>query len=309
MPFGIDAFLTKPVRYIVWLRDPVNRLVSSYFHARSVPGTVIFDYAKSVGLLEYARNAWTVMRDNGQTRRMADIDIEQFGADPLRCMMSIPIGAVNEDMLAAAKENVSRAVVGIYEHFDESAMRTFRASNITDVDVPHLNAITRTEMVDDDVRSAIREFHEFDYRLYEHARRIFAAQTARFGRTIVHDVPLRTFMTADAEATLTDEGNLRIVTGCNQFHYAITFPLIDTPPQALALEVDMDVASGGASVGLLDPAANRFLLSKTVSRLGRQRCYVNLEKMPKAFQIVVSNVQPTSPATSELIIHSIRLIA
>jgi hypothetical protein len=144
-----------------------------YFHARSVAGGLIYDYANSVSLLEYSRNAWTVMRENAHTRMLMDIDFKTFAADPRKTLMSLPFGAVTETMLASAQRNIERAKIGLYEHFGESVARACRIIDVLDTDVPHMNLASRTEEVDDMTRASIREFHEMDYRLYEHAKMLF----------------------------------------------------------------------------------------------------------------------------------------
>jgi hypothetical protein len=176
MPFGVDAYLTRPAQYVVWLRDPVDRLISSYFHARTALGTTIYDYANSVSFLEYGLNAWPALRDNAQVHILAS-DFNHFSANPTGCLLRTPPSSITHDMLGAAKAGVSHAVVGLYEYFTESVIRTCRLADVPNADVPHMNAMPRTEEIDQSARSTIRSnVLALDCELYEHAADIFTRQ-------------------------------------------------------------------------------------------------------------------------------------
>jgi len=157
MPFGVDRFLTRPTQYVVWVRDPVDRLISSYFHARMTPGNGMYEFARASTLLEYAENASTVMRDNGQTRRMASYRLEEVLEDSPFWWQRVPIGGVTEAMLEQAKEHLSASIVGLYEHFEESIRRLCIKFDISLNAIPHVNASKREKVLDERTLKAIRD--------------------------------------------------------------------------------------------------------------------------------------------------------
>jgi hypothetical protein len=176
MPYGVDRFITRPHFYVVWLRDPVDRLISSYFHARMTPGNMLYDFARSASLLEYVESAPTFMRDDGQTRRLANYRIEEVLEGSPFWWQRVPVGCVTEEMLEQAQENLSRSVIGLYEAFGESVRRLCTAARIRPGEIPHVNASQRAEVVDKKTLDAIKDRHRFDQRLYDFARKRFTEQ-------------------------------------------------------------------------------------------------------------------------------------
>jgi hypothetical protein len=169
MPFGADAFIPRPCRYIVWLRDPVDRFVSSYFHARSHRDDGLHGFAREHGLREFAENAPTFMRDNGQTRRLAAWDWSEVIADGPFWWQRVPIGQVTRGMLDQAKANLDRAFVGLFERFAESARACMLLLGIEGETPPVMNAAARGGVVDDATRDVICERNALDFELYKYA--------------------------------------------------------------------------------------------------------------------------------------------
>jgi Sulfotransferase family len=173
MPFGLDAYVARQCRYIVWLRNPVDRFISSYFQARAHPENELHRFANEHTLLEYVETAPTFMRENGLTRRMASYDLREALSDGPVWWQTIPIGQTSEAMLEQAKANVARSCIGIYELFDESIRRSCAAAGISASEVPHLNASNREYTIDTKTIDAIRDRHTLDGRLYEYALALF----------------------------------------------------------------------------------------------------------------------------------------
>jgi hypothetical protein len=143
MPFGADTFIPRRCPYIVWLRDPVDRLVSSYFHARSHQDNGLHRFASEHTLREYAEHAPTFMRDNGQTRRLAAYEWSEVLSGGPFWWQRVPIGCVSRAMLDQARENLDRSCVGIYEHFIDSARMCLNILGIERRTLPQLNAAAR----------------------------------------------------------------------------------------------------------------------------------------------------------------------
>jgi hypothetical protein len=115
--YGIHEELPKPARYITLLRDPVDRVLSTYFFFIKTLGSddvTIEDFVRK-GRQEDARLhiGWT---DNVQVRMLA-----AHGGKPVR----VPIGECTRDMLELAMDRIaseSFLLAGVTERFDESIL-------------------------------------------------------------------------------------------------------------------------------------------------------------------------------------------
>jgi hypothetical protein len=110
-PFGIHRFVPKPTTYVTLIREPVDRVVSLYYHL--TPDNITLDeFVSSLQLRE---------TDNDQTRRIA-------GLEP-------PFGRCTEKLLARAKDNLVRhfSVVGVAHRFEETLVLIKRALNWRDL--------------------------------------------------------------------------------------------------------------------------------------------------------------------------------
>jgi hypothetical protein len=106
---SIREVLPDDVRLFTFLRDPVERAISHYYHYRRQTGDPIHPLAMRSTLEEWVRDCGLVEMDNGQTRRLAG-------------EMNLPCGRVTQELLDRAKANLARnfTVVGLTERFEES---------------------------------------------------------------------------------------------------------------------------------------------------------------------------------------------
>jgi len=170
MSFGADAFIGRPCRYFVCLRDPVDRFVSSYFHARSNPANGLYRFAREHSLRVFAERAPTFMRDNGQTRRLAAYDWAEVLADGPFWWQRVPVGEVSRAMLDQAKANLDRSCVGLFERFAESVSACAAVLRLRSWDTPILNRAPRDDVeVDSAALEIIRARHLLDLELYAYA--------------------------------------------------------------------------------------------------------------------------------------------
>jgi len=169
LPFGIHELIARPVRYITFLRAPVERTVSDYYYGlrNSAPDAAI----RKLSMLEYLARGDLA---NLQTRMIGGTIA---GRDK----------AADETDLARGKQRLDEdfAAVGVLEHFDESVMligealgwRYFlhRRENVAP-DPP------RVEVLDREVLHVIEQINELDLELYHHAATLLGAVLARRGR-------------------------------------------------------------------------------------------------------------------------------
>lgn len=112
-PYGVGRWLEGPCRYVTFLRDPVDRVISRYYYLIGRPGTPHGDLLRAhPGGLENAIDLQEEFQ-NWQTRVMAGVREEDGRYDPHE--------PCTEETLARAKANLKRcAAVGFTERFDES---------------------------------------------------------------------------------------------------------------------------------------------------------------------------------------------
>lgn len=115
--FGVHEMFTEPSRYVTFLRDPVDRILSFYKYAKRSPTNHIhLDIVRhGMTLADVMAEGLTTELNNGQVRRLAGYDRfnEEYGFN--QCP---------EDLLDVAFGNIQRhfSLVGFIENFDESLL-------------------------------------------------------------------------------------------------------------------------------------------------------------------------------------------
>jgi hypothetical protein len=162
---SIKPVLPDDVRLFTFLRDPVERAISHYYHYRRQTGDPIQPVAMKSTLEEWVRDCGLVEMDNGQTRRLAG-------------EMNLPCGRVTQELLERAKASLARnfAVVGLTERFEESLillqrafgwpLHRFALRNVGD-DRP------RRDEVSEETLKAIEDRNRHDLELYRFACELF----------------------------------------------------------------------------------------------------------------------------------------
>ena len=175
-PFGIHRFLTRPFTYITLLRDPIDRVISLYYHERKYDHNHAIHKAlqsDGVGLGEFVTKLGYTQANNGQCRMIA-------GEEPR-------FGGCERRLLDTAKANLRNhfAVVGLTERFDESVdllTRKLRWRSSGQRGLPSFSPqlVNKDrppkESLSPQVRDMIARHNELDLELYEYARLLFEEQ-------------------------------------------------------------------------------------------------------------------------------------
>jgi hypothetical protein len=161
--FGIHQFVQGEAVYVTVLRNPVDRVVSLYYHALREPDDPFHErVAGGLGLEAFV--AACPEAANGQTRRIA--------------------GAGGDALLDAAKENLERrfAVAGLTERFDETVVLLRRKLGWKRMPY-YLPGLVNTRKrprsaIDPDVLALIEGRNQLDRELYDHACELFSQAVA-----------------------------------------------------------------------------------------------------------------------------------
>jgi hypothetical protein len=166
MWFGVHEVLARPASYLTVLRDPVERVLSLYYHRRDQDGL-------RMSLEDYVNSGRDFELDNGQTRylcgRLADKDVR--------------FTECTSEMLSSAQRHLREwfPSVGIAERFDETILlmaRTF-GWNVPFYEVHNVNRRRpRGREVLSRIRAQIAQRNRFDAELYTFAQRLFEEQLA-----------------------------------------------------------------------------------------------------------------------------------
>jgi hypothetical protein len=133
MPLDLGlSFDGRTVQYLTFLRDPVERAISTYFYCRSEEVNAAHSYARSLSAAEFVEQGYGAAQ-NGMTRFLS-------GAT-----WGLRFGTADQ-MLAAAEEVLSRcSFIGLYESLgnDVSALQSLRGCRM-----PRCRASTSVRAID-----------------------------------------------------------------------------------------------------------------------------------------------------------------
>ena len=187
MSFGLHESLPQPSTYITFLRDPVERCISSYYYSK---GNRMNPFYRRIahenldipGFLDIA--PWN---NNLQCKTIAGIDRRDFRPVPLfRKMIQPGTGIVdpkadrwsNLETLGRAKENLAAyfSFVGLTERFNDSLLVLkhlfgWQVSSFSSYRKSRNRP--RRETLNPAILAAVEERNQFDWALYEFGKKMF----------------------------------------------------------------------------------------------------------------------------------------
>jgi galactose-3-O-sulfotransferase len=180
--FGAHVHLPGPCRYLTFLRDPVERVISHYYFVRRQPEHYLHTAASNMGLAEYVESCGRAEPNNDQTRLLAGR------------ALATSDGAWSPEMFDAAVSNLdNHFVVGLTEEFDASlvSMRRLVRWNRPALYVArNVGARPTDGEVSADVHQLIRSYNALDVELYRHGRERFDRQLAAHGSALTREIRL-----------------------------------------------------------------------------------------------------------------------
>lgn len=177
-PWGLHEVLPQRTHCFTFLRDPVERVLSQYYHAQREPGYFLYDliHGNNWSLPELLASKIPLMMDNGQVRLLSGV------------YANANMGEVTEEMLATAITNLRQCeVVGITEQFDLSLVLLQRAFGWRYIGYKPVNVGHNrppAEAISPETIEAVRHYNRMDALLYEEGRRLLAQQAADVGRSL-----------------------------------------------------------------------------------------------------------------------------
>jgi hypothetical protein len=157
--FGVHSHFDKPFSYITMLRDPVERIISTYYFALRRPKNHMHEKVKNMSFTDFV------------------IDETSNGISPLVNHQTRFLSGKKIPDLEKAIENIHEyyTVVGLTEMFDESIFLMKKYLGWNDLEYSSSNVTSnrpkRNDLPDKAIE-IIREKNGLDYALYKYAKQL-----------------------------------------------------------------------------------------------------------------------------------------
>jgi len=155
--FGVKDYYPNVDQFISILRDPFELTVSSYFYVRA------------------------------NSKNWKDQDAVPSGS-LAQFISDTDINMLNHFPRVITRDNYKEIIeqyfvyIGIVEHLQESLRMIAHklGKNFNSSEVPHANATSRDQIIDDGAKSRFKEKHELEYLVYEYAKQRHLEQAQLF---------------------------------------------------------------------------------------------------------------------------------
>jgi len=175
--FGLHEILKRELTYLTFLRHPVDRVISWYYHQRRVPNAKYHQECQSRNLPEIITCFQPIPTDNHQTRFLAGDTLRE----KLGLAGTIPYGSCDRELLEQAKENLCKyfLVTGIQESFDDSLLLLQNHLAWQNINYIPENVGSNKQIIDQSLIDFIQEYNYWDLQVYEYAKELFCQQITK----------------------------------------------------------------------------------------------------------------------------------
>lgn len=176
MPFGIHEYLENPFRYIAFIRDPVNRVLSQFGqYSRMITNNEL--EGDMISLEEFVKSRPNVL-NNHQTRFISGLNFKSY--TPEACY-------------ERALENIEKyfSLVGVVERFDESVLLLSKLYHWQDVSYVKKNIAAQqfsAVEVSPYLIEKIREANQLDTALHHHVINLLDEKIHSQGKSFEKDL-------------------------------------------------------------------------------------------------------------------------
>jgi len=182
--FGLHEFLPQPSTYITFLRDPIDRIISTYYFTFRTPSHPLYELflSQKIGLGDFVSSGIRVMTENGQVRLLAG-----------KAGVETPFGQCNAELLDIAKHNIQDkfSLVGLSGRFDESLIllkRQFGWRNVAYISRNvTANRPQKADVSEQDL-ALIQEYNQLDLELYRYIQEQFQQQIDEQGADFAQEL-------------------------------------------------------------------------------------------------------------------------
>jgi hypothetical protein len=185
--YGVHKLFPQRSLYITLLRDPLERMLSTYYHFQDPINREMHNLPKNVSLmklLSYGQSFNAHFFDNAQVRYLAGEDGNFIEEEPNK---------LNPEMLEVAKSRLSQnnLIFGLTEHFDESLLLFQRKLGWTSPFYVSSNVSKirkNAEQPSGDEIDLIKKLNKLDIKLYQYALNKFELEIKQYGMTFWNDL-------------------------------------------------------------------------------------------------------------------------
>jgi len=193
MPYGLHELTRADCKYFVFLREPVDRVLSNYYYIKRARAHPMFPKLRDgMTILDFMRDP--SFDDNRQTRQLARYPLTDALTSAHYWWTAIPTGLTEREHLRQAQETLGMCeFVGFFEKLKPDIATLLHRLNL-----PKRLALPRSQetigrrsvdALDRRVVEEVRERNVLDIELYEHARALYwnkekASFSYRFGESV-----------------------------------------------------------------------------------------------------------------------------
>lgn len=201
MSFGLHEYLPRPATYITFLRDPVERCISSYSYSKENRFNPFYQRIARENLSLKSFLEIAPWNNNLQCKTIAGIDRREFR--PLAIFQKMTQAGTgvagpefdrwsNAEIFERAKENLARyfSFVGLTGRFGESLLVLKYLFGWKVSSFPSYRKSRnrpKRETLDSDVLAVVEERNQFDRGLYEFGQKLFQQSWERLPDRVKND--------------------------------------------------------------------------------------------------------------------------